>query len=86
MFSDIKVSPVLLLWNNSAIGILAGIIFINIPYCLFFLIFILFYAYEYTVAVQMVVSHHVVDRNWTQDLCSLWSPLLWPKDLFIYYM
>ena len=32
----------------------------------------------YTVAVQMVVSHHVVAGNWTQDLCSLWA-----EDLFI---
>jgi hypothetical protein len=38
----------------------------------FFKIFIyLFYVYEYTVAVQMVVSHHVVVGNQTQDLCSL---------------
>ena len=38
----------------------------------------LFYVYEYTVAVEMVVSHHVVAGNWTQGLCSLR-----PKDLFI---
>jgi hypothetical protein len=43
----------------------------------------LFYLYEYTVAVQMVVSHHVVAGNWTQDLCSLQPCLLRPKDLFI---
>ena len=34
-------------------------------------LFIYFYVYEYTVAVQMVGSHHVVAGNWTQDLCSL---------------
>jgi hypothetical protein len=28
----------------------------------------LFYVYEYTVAVLMVVSHHVIDGIWTQDL------------------
>jgi hypothetical protein len=41
----------------------------------------LFYVYEYTVAVQMVVSLHVVAGNWTQDLC-----LLQPKDVFFYFM
>ena len=34
--------------------------------------------YEDTVAVQMVVSHHVVAANWTQDLCSLQPSLLQP--------
>ena len=50
----------------------------------------IYFIYEYTVTVfshtrrqhqiplQMVVSHHVVAGNWTQDLCSLR-----PKDLFI---
>jgi hypothetical protein len=44
----------------------------------FLKIYLLFYVYEYTVAIQMVVSHHVVAGNWTQDLCSIR-----PKDLFI---
>ena len=43
----------------------------------------LLYVYEYTLAVQMVVGHHVVDGNRTQDLCSLWLRSLRPKDLFI---
>ena len=43
----------------------------------------LFNVYEYIVAVQMVMSHHVVSGNWTQDLCLLQSRSLWPKDLFI---
>jgi hypothetical protein len=48
----------------------------------------LFYVYEYTVAVQMVMSHHVVAGNWTQGLHllqphSLQPHLLQPKDLFI---
>jgi hypothetical protein len=30
---------------------------------LFLSLFILFYVYEYTVAIQMVVSHHVVAGN-----------------------
>jgi hypothetical protein len=45
----------------------------------------LFYVYEYTVAVQMVVSHHVVAGNWTQDLCSLWATHSMPAQRFIYY-
>jgi hypothetical protein len=43
----------------------------------------LFYVYEYTIVVQMVVSHHVVAGNWTQDLCSLRPCSLLPKDLFM---
>jgi hypothetical protein len=39
--------------------------------------------YEYTVAVQMVVIHHVAAGNWTQDLCLLQPHSLWLKDLFI---
>ena len=46
-------------------------------------LFIYFYVYEYTVAVQMVVSHHVVAGNWTQDLCLFQPCSLQPKDLFI---
>jgi hypothetical protein len=35
-----------------------------LKFCLFFLRFVyLFYVYGYTVAVQMVVSHHVVAGN-----------------------
>jgi hypothetical protein len=33
--------------------------------------FYLFYVYDYTVALQIFVSHHVVAGNWTQDLCFL---------------
>jgi hypothetical protein len=46
-------------------------------------LFYLFYVHEYTVAIQMVVSHHVVAGNWTQDLCSVRPCSLQPKDLFI---
>jgi hypothetical protein len=49
-----------------------------------FLKIYLFYVYEYTVAVQMVLSHHVVAGNLTQDLCLLQSPLA-PAQRFIYY-
>jgi hypothetical protein len=45
-------------------------------FLVFFLRFTyLFYVYEYSVAVQMVVSHHVIVENYNQDLC-----LLQPKD------
>jgi hypothetical protein len=45
--------------------------------------FIYFYVYEYTVAVQIAVSYHMVVGNWTQDLSSFQPRLLRPKDLFI---
>jgi hypothetical protein len=45
--------------------------------------YICMYVYMYTVAVQMVVSHHVVAGNWIQDLCSLQPCFLQPKALFI---
>jgi hypothetical protein len=63
--------------------------------CFFFMLIIktyLFYVCEYTIAVQMVVSLHVVVGNWIFRtsvrfgqlyLLSPW--LLWPKDLFIIY-
>ena len=38
------------------------------PYYFLKDLFYLFYVYEYIVAVQMVVSHHVAAGNWTQDL------------------
>ena len=41
-------------------------------------LFIYFYVYEYTAAVQMVVSLHLIAGNWSRNLCSLQ-----PKDLFI---
>jgi hypothetical protein len=49
-----------------------------------FLKIYLFYVYEYTVAVQMVVSHHVIVGNW------ILGPLLAPVNpspaqRFIYY-
>jgi hypothetical protein len=63
---------------------------------LFFSFFYLFYVCEYTVAVQMVVSLHVVVGNWilgllltqvgpahSDQLCSLSPCSLHPKDLFI---
>jgi hypothetical protein len=41
-----------------------SIVFLNLSPPYFFLRFIyLFYVYGYTVAVQMVVSHHVVAGN-----------------------
>ena len=43
----------------------------------------LFYVYEYSAAVQMVVSHHVVAENLTQDFCWLQPCSLQSKDLFI---
>jgi hypothetical protein len=43
------------------------------------------YLFILCIWVQMVVSHHVVARNWTQDLCVLRPHSLRPKDLFIYY-
>jgi hypothetical protein len=55
-----------------------------------FLRFYLFYVCEYTVAVQMVVSLHVVVGEWifrisalSSQHCSLSPYSLWPKDLFI---
>ena len=51
-------------------------LYLNLAGFIFKCLFI--YVYEYTVAVQMVVSHHVVVGNWTQDLYLLQS-----KDLFI---
>ena len=64
-----------------------------VVYFLRFIYFILFYVYEYTVTVLMVVSRHAVAENFIQDLCSLqprslrpcslWPCSLWPKDLFI---
>ena len=45
----------------------------------------LFYVYEYTIAVQMVVSLHVVVENWIfrTSACSGRLHSLQPKDLFI---
>jgi hypothetical protein len=46
----------------------------------------LFYVYEYTVAVLMVASHHVVLVGiWIQDLCLLRSAQLASAYRFIYY-
>jgi hypothetical protein len=44
-------------------------------------LFLLFYVYKHTVAIQMVVRLHGVVRNW---IFRNSAPLLQPKDLFIH--
>jgi hypothetical protein len=50
-------------------------------FCFVFNIY-LFHVYEYIVAVQMVVSHHVIAGSETL-LALLHLHWLWPKDLFV---
>ena len=63
---------------------------------LFFSKLYLFHSYKYTVAVfrnarrghqiplQMVVSHHVVAENWTQDLWKSKQPVLWTVEASVH--